>query len=207
LQEFEDIFDLDLDEDTGLYLLDSDLHENLLSSNPNITFTLANQKIGGPTVNIVLPYASFDLNVSAPIYQNGTSFYFPLRRADNDSQYTLGRTFLQEAYVTADYNTRMFNVSQCVFEQSQAANIVAITSTTSASTTPSNNVPGNNNGKNHALTGGIIVRIIVSIIAGLMLIAEILIYCLRRHHKNKTSNPIHEIDSRKHAPSPSAYAQ
>ena len=49
-------------------------------------------------MDIVLPYASFDLLASYPRVLNATK-YFPLKRAANESQYTLGRTFLQEAYV------------------------------------------------------------------------------------------------------------
>jgi len=76
------------------------MHTSLLSMNPNITFTLANT--GGQTLDIVLPYSAFDLTASFPVLANGTNStnYFPIRRADNDTQYTLGRVFLQEAYVS-----------------------------------------------------------------------------------------------------------
>jgi hypothetical protein len=40
--------------------------------------------------------------------------------------YTLSRAFLQETYVTADYNTRTFNVSQAIFGQNANSQIVAI---------------------------------------------------------------------------------
>ena len=50
------------------------------------------------------------LNSTLPPLLNH-SRYFPLRRADNDSQYVLGRTFLQEAYVIANYENQTFSVS------------------------------------------------------------------------------------------------
>ena len=68
----------------------------LMAQNASVTFTLGNRKSGGPTINITLPYASFDLVASFPVYPNSTR-YFPLKQAANDSQYALGRTFLQEA--------------------------------------------------------------------------------------------------------------
>lgn len=66
--------------------------------NPNITFTIGDSVNRGPTVEIALPYASFDLQAAPPAAAQGSRF-FPLRRAANKTQYTLGRTFFQEAYV------------------------------------------------------------------------------------------------------------
>ena len=78
------------------YLVNSTTRELLLSLNPTITFKLGNTADKGPTTTINLPYAAFDLKAGYPIYPNETN-YFPLRRATLESQYTLGRTFLQEA--------------------------------------------------------------------------------------------------------------
>lgn len=96
---FEQAFGLVYDNKTGLYLLTDAQHSQLAGQNPNITFTLGNSKAGGPTINITLPYNSFDLTAQWPLVANGSK-YFPLQRAANDSQYTLGRIFLQEAYVS-----------------------------------------------------------------------------------------------------------
>ena len=107
-QQFEQAFGLQLDNTTQLYLVNDSLHNSLLSRNASITFEL------GPTagtaqngsqsaVNITLPYASFDLIATYPFIGqdtdniSATSHYFPLRQAANSTQYTLGRTFLQEA--------------------------------------------------------------------------------------------------------------
>ncbi|KAF1989871.1 acid protease [Aulographum hederae CBS 113979] len=90
-------------------------------------------------VSITLPYSALDLGASfpfikpsSPLYDveeyersnrliaNKTaqseandlfSYYFPLRRAANDNQYVLGRAFLQEAYLIANYETREFSVN------------------------------------------------------------------------------------------------
>jgi hypothetical protein len=95
-QRFEAIFGLTWDPITDLYLVNDTLHLSLLNQNPIFTFILGNTTQGGPSMNIVLPYASFDLFVDYPIVANQTR-YFPIMRAANDTQYTLGRAFLQEA--------------------------------------------------------------------------------------------------------------
>lgn len=95
---FESAFGLKWDEKTNLYLVDEDMHAQIQQKNASVTFILANPKAGGTTNQIVLPYKAFDLSVKPPF--EGISQeqkYFPLRRAANESQYTLGRTFLQEA--------------------------------------------------------------------------------------------------------------
>jgi len=93
---FETAFGLTWNNTSQLYLLSDAQHENLLTLNPNITFTLGNLT-AATTVDITLPYSAFDLTASSPL-ANDTK-YFPLKRANDSSQYTLGRTFFQEAYV------------------------------------------------------------------------------------------------------------
>ena len=95
-QQFEKALGLSWDETSELYLVNDTLHTSLLNKNASFTFQIGNTTTGGETINITLPYSSFDLSVSWPKVTNTTS-YFPLRRAANDTQYTLGRTFLQEA--------------------------------------------------------------------------------------------------------------
>lgn len=95
-QAFEKAFGLTYDEKSKLYPVNDALHEALLAQNASISFTLGHTSAGGETINITLPYASFDLQATPPVVVNSTK-YFPIRRADNATQYTLGRTFLQEA--------------------------------------------------------------------------------------------------------------
>ena len=104
-QAFEEAFGLICNETYGYYFVDGALYDTLMALNPSISFTLANKANGGPTVNIILPYAAFDKNLSYGIglSKNLPSIdsqrYFPLQRAANDTQYTLGKTFLQEAFI------------------------------------------------------------------------------------------------------------
>ena len=95
---FEEAFELtppDADSD-GLYIINETHHNALLDADAEVSFRLSDVAGGGETVKIVLPYAAFDLTAEYPLVDN-TSYYFPLRRAANETQYTLGRVFLQEA--------------------------------------------------------------------------------------------------------------
>lgn len=95
---FEDAFGLLWDDKDEVYWLNDALHQALLAMNPRITFAIGKAKSGDPSIDIVLPYASFDLQVTPPAVAE-SSWFFPLRRAANDTQFTLGRAFMQEAYV------------------------------------------------------------------------------------------------------------
>jgi Eukaryotic aspartyl protease len=95
-RNFEKAFGLSWNSKEKLYLVNDSLHESLLESNATVTFTLGNSLSGGETMDVLLPYASFDLIANYPLVVN-TTRYFPLQRASSDAQYTLGRTFLQEA--------------------------------------------------------------------------------------------------------------
>ena len=99
-QQFENALGISKDSKTGLYLVSDELHSQLLTQNASVTFTLGAAVSGGQFVDITLLYASFDLVVKPPAFGvTASQKYFPLRTAVNESQYTLGRTFLQEAYV------------------------------------------------------------------------------------------------------------
>ena len=127
---FEEAFGLIYDEMTDLYLVDNILHQRLSELNPSITFTLrqAASTSAAGTVEVTLPYGAFDLEASPP-YQsiNETSRYFPLRRGSNETQWTIGRTFLQEAYLTVDWERSEFHVYPCDWN-GRASDIVAIVS-------------------------------------------------------------------------------
>ena len=95
-QAFEDSFGLKWNSSIERYLVNGTQHDQLQKQNASVSFIIGDDVNGGSTVNITFPYASFDLNISAP-FVDTDQYYFPLRRAANYTQYTLGRTFLQEA--------------------------------------------------------------------------------------------------------------
>jgi hypothetical protein len=96
-QQFEKAFNLTLDTFTNMYLISDSHHATLMEQNAQVTFQIADSAQGGETARIVLPYAAFGRVAKYPLVANGSSYYFPLQIAANASQYTLGRTFLQEA--------------------------------------------------------------------------------------------------------------
>ena len=92
---FEKAFGIEYSERAGGYPVNQTLHEILVSNAATVTFTLRNPAKSGH-VDITLPYGAFDL---VQDFTTSSAKYFPLQRASNSSQYTLGRTFFQEAYV------------------------------------------------------------------------------------------------------------
>jgi hypothetical protein len=82
-----------------MYLVNERLYASLTTSNLVLSFYLAmNGSEGRTTLKPVnLPYAAFDLATRFPlagITEKETNLrYFPLKRAVNNTQYVLGRTF------------------------------------------------------------------------------------------------------------------
>jgi hypothetical protein len=126
---FEDAFGLKYDNKTNLYLVDDTLHQSLLSQDPSITFTLGQKYSTNATMQITLPYAAFDLEASPP-YRGlqQKSRYFPIRQGGNSSQWVLGRTFLQEAYLTVDWERQNFSVAAVDWTFGKQPSITAIVS-------------------------------------------------------------------------------
>ncbi|KAL2207028.1 acid protease, partial [Sarocladium strictum] len=179
-EAFEAAFDLQLDEESGLYLVNDTHRNNLLDSDAEVTFRLSDDKSGGDTVSITLPYAAFDLQAENPLVED-SSYYFPLKRADNETQYTLGRVFLQEAYLSADYERKVFNVSACTWESGADSDLETITSSDSSSSDEDggggSGSGDSSNGGSSGLSGGEIAGIVIGAIAGVALLLG-LIACL-----------------------------
>ena len=172
-QAFEKAFGLTYNTTNGFYLVNNALHTQLQAQNASVTFTLGSTVSGGETVNITLPYNSFDLTLTPPAANLSSSTkYFPLRRADNDTQYTLGRTFLQEAYLTVDWERRNFSISECLFAENMQQNLLAIQS-------PSDKT--NSGGSSTGKTVGIAVGVVVGVLVVVAVIGAI----LWRKHQNK----------------------
>lgn len=80
---FEKAFGLQHGNTTDRSLVNSTINSQLLLLDPAVTFSIANQITDSDSVEIVIPYAAFDLEASWPIYPNTTN-YFPLRRAADE---------------------------------------------------------------------------------------------------------------------------
>ncbi|KAL6718122.1 hypothetical protein ACLMJK_004209 [Lecanora helva] len=172
---FEQAFGLTFDNATNLYILNDTIHGRLLELNPSVIISIGIQPIHGPTVNISLPYGAFDLQASSPIYPNATN-YFPLRRAANQTQYTLGRTFLQEAHVIVDYERSSFSINQAVFSNSTPEALVAIK--------PRSSDPAETNHR-HRLSRAGIGGMTVGVLAFISIIISIILLFIRKDRKSK----------------------
>ncbi|PVH79808.1 acid protease [Cadophora sp. DSE1049] len=175
---FENAFGLTWNETAQLYFVSETQHTLLQAQNPSVTFTLRRPDTvasAAERVNITLPYGAFDLTASWPLVENKTR-YFPLKRANDSSQYILGRAFFQEAYVIADYERKNFSVSQCKWDSSPQ-NIVTIFP------------PSNSTDNPKSETTGLPVGAIAGIAAGggalLIVIAVVLYFCWWRPRQRK----------------------
>lgn len=197
--KFEEVFGLRYDNVTDLYLVNDILHEELLSSNPSVTISLAaslpdDSTEAVPTIDIVLPYGAFDMVAGYPLASstniNATSKYFPLRRAYNSTQYTLGRTFLQEAYLHVDYGRSSFTLSQTQFPSDPAdpGEIIAVYPDEHATTNPT--IPDPPDGPvppEERLRNGIIAAIVAgALVCAGSIIAAVFFYRRLRHQRALT---------------------
>jgi hypothetical protein len=176
--QFERAYGLTYDPRTDLYLVNDTIHEQLLTKNPTLTIKLVNSLDNTATnyTNVQLPYAAFDQQASYPYYPNATN-YFPIRRAANSTQYVLGRTLLQEAYLIVDYERANFTVAPAVFpDPLPAANIVTIKSVVDRGS-------GLNKGSSGIGTGAI-VGIVIGVVV-LLLAAIFAFFFLRRRRETK----------------------
>ncbi|RDW82839.1 hypothetical protein BP6252_03951 [Coleophoma cylindrospora] len=168
---FETAFGLNYDPHTDRYLVNETTRQRLLALSPVVTFVIGNTVTGGKSITIDFPYEAFDLQADYPIYPNATN-YFPLRRAANDTQYTLGRTFLQEAYVIADYERLNFSVSQCIFEENNPERITPI------------HPPVAKHSKS-GLPRNAMIGVIVAIVVFAMILATCFFICIRIKKRKK----------------------
>ena len=158
-KSFEAAFGLQYDDNSAVYLVNDTLHSRLQDENATVTFTLSSPRQSG-SVDIALPYAAFDLIAEYPLAENQTR-YFPLARATNASQFTLGRTFFQEAYVIVDYERQNFSVSECNWDPNAQQHILPI------KTLAAEDQKGSTS---HKLSAGTIAGIVIGVIAGLALL-------------------------------------
>ncbi|KAI4709979.1 hypothetical protein J4E89_005211 [Alternaria sp. Ai002NY15] len=120
---FEKAFGLIWDDSLKLYLVNDTTRGRLLAEDPVVQFTLVS---GEKSVNYTFPYSAFNLRLTFP-FVNSTTYYFPLKRASASARNMLGRTFLQETYVTVDYERLNFSLNQA-YPDGGAAQIIPISS-------------------------------------------------------------------------------
>jgi hypothetical protein len=189
-QAFEKAFGLTWNETAQLYIVNDTLHTSLTNSNPTVRFTIAPDATGGSSVAIDMPYASFDLVASPPLAASGTRF-FPLRRADNDTEYTLGRAFLQNAYVIANYEYFNFSVQAAQYPSTSVSQRIVTLPAKPGTTVVQT--------KSSGLNTGAIVGIAIGAVAVILILGAIMFFVFRKRKEkryNAVPNPDHSADSK-----------
>lgn len=191
---FATAFGLTYDNSADRYTISASAHNALQAYPPNVTFTIGSSISGGETINIQVPYAAFDLKATYPIFPN-TTLYFPLRRAANESQYALGRAFMQEIYLTVDWERDVFNISQAVFNSPMpASNIVTIKPVNSTDLVSTNN---NNHDTSKKLSAGAIAGIAIGALLVITLIIGGIWFMRRRKTKaNAETTETAQVDEK-----------
>jgi hypothetical protein len=182
---FEKVFGLTWDDSTSMYLLNDTQYSILSNSDPTVTFRLAVSTAGGMTGDITLPFKAFGLRANYP-YVPQSTYYFPLKRASNSSQYTLGRVFLQEAYLTVDYDRKNFSLSQCTFVQGASPQVLSILGPTAKNESLNGtvNVPGTTNDDSQRGNTAIIVSCVIASIL-VVLASGIGFWCWKKRKSSK----------------------
>ncbi|KAK7533340.1 aspartic peptidase domain-containing protein [Phyllosticta citribraziliensis] len=135
---FERAFNLSWDPASELYFIGDAAHEALMALRPNITFTICDPEETN-CHEIAFPYAAFALSASYPLIKNpngtiasdnmSTSYeprrYFPIKPS-KDSSSTLGRAFLQETHIFADFDRHYFNISQTMFDPTAESRVITV---------------------------------------------------------------------------------
>lgn len=182
---FEKELGLKYDENVDLYTFDenSPQHDILLNWNLTFDFVIADLPGSSNSISLNLPYAAFDLELTYPFpHLNSTATsqgtkYFPLRKAANDTQYTIGRAFLQETYLIVDYERNNFSLYQAIFTaaSSTTTRLVDITRPDNSSITGGVATPGS-----HRVSIGVIIGIAVGASFACLIGAVMVYVCVRR---------------------------
>jgi hypothetical protein len=118
------------DSKSQYYLVNDTMHKRNKIMQPFLRFNLGGTgpqalkpgkntlKISGST-NITLPYDALIQPLDYP-YVGKRKLFIPIRPSSDPETYVLGRVFLQEAYLTVDFERRVFSVAQANFTKGQA---------------------------------------------------------------------------------------
>ena len=175
-----------------LYLFsDNDNLDNYRSS-PDLSFTFTfssadnTNNFGSPTnmsgiVNITVSADAFIQSLQYPFmnisYGAPAVPYFPLKRAENGGQLTIGRSFLQEAYMITNYETSTFSIHKARFPENPLRNTSIHTIATSPNS-PYPRPPVNNESK--GITQNQIAGVVVGLCLGAIALVTTIILVRRK---------------------------
>lgn len=178
------------DADLELYVLASGTAQDRVNMGLEFTFDLAVSLASNELIALKVSYDAFNLQLSYPYpgltqtYSTETLPYFPMRRANNTLQYTIGRAFLQEIYLIVNYEANSFSLSQALFPDSnQQPQLAPIPR-------PSDSIwPGPAGSETSAGSSiGAKVGIAVAAIVVVGVIAALAWFCCIRKRRNKLEN-------------------
>ena len=197
---FAQILNLTYDDTLQLYFFEgSSSPEVLRSWDLSFKFSIGDLPGSATNIELSLPYDAFNLQLSYPFPSLDGDFsappvnYFPLRKAASNTQLIIGRMFLQETYLTVDYERNSFSLSQAVFTE-EAVNNVALY----AITRPDEGVFAGPNSGETGLSTGAKAGIGVGVGIGIVIIALIIWFASSRRRKaSKSEKPSEEPKRRR----------
>jgi hypothetical protein len=166
---------LTLDTNTTLYTLNET--QRLSNQGLTISIIVADTKNLQLRKEIIFPYSAFDLYASWPIYDNPVP-YFPIRQVASSSGTVnvLGRAFLQQAYIIANFENSTFVVADAVTPSDGIQSIYSISKAGETSSAP------------RKLAGGSIAGIALGVLIALGSILTALLLWLRRLRKRRSTD-------------------
>lgn len=196
---FATALNLTYNETLDLYLFgEGDTSPDLLQQwNMTFSFSISDYLGSNNEIDLAITYNAFNLELRYPFPNLDANFtspalpYFPLRRAANDTQYTIGRAFLQETYLTVDYERNNFSVSQATFtlDALTNTNLVPISRPANSNYTgPYELSSGLSNGAKAGIGAG-------AAVIGVFVAAVLFYFCVYKKRNNKSES---EKDSRGH---------
>lgn len=189
-------FNLTYNDTLQLYLYSNFTGPSVLTDwNMTFTFALADLPGASKTVDINFPYDAFNQQLSFPFPALNATFsspavnYFPLRKASNNTQYTIGRMFLQEAYLAVDYERNNFSISQAKFANDAVSNVKLAEITRPANSTFAGPPENSNVGLSVGVKVGIGIGIAILTIAAIGLVFFFCFWKKRRVQKGALGAP------------------
>ena len=182
---FANALNLTYDDTLQLYLFSTDNSSSPDALNAwNLTFTVTLSNVPGSSnqIELTLPYAAFNLQLTYPFpnlaanVNSPPTNYFPLRKAANTTQYTIGRAFLQETYLTVDYERNNFSISQAVFTLDAVSNVNLL----SISRPTGSTFPGPQGSKSGLSTGSKAGVAIAAVLVCCCLLFLVWWFCIRK---------------------------
>ncbi|KAL1645823.1 hypothetical protein SLS58_003707 [Diplodia intermedia] len=183
---FEKAFGLEWNDTVELYLINETHYDNLVKQSAELRFNVGTIN----TTEIVFPIAAFLLTAGFPLLgdDSSTSYYFPIKRTNDTKTLTLGRAFLQEAYIIYDYERSFFTLAPCIWPSDTAASPSSaptiIPSVNQTSSHDDDNNTNNNTSDTSGLSAGAIAGAAIGgVIAGLLLATLLACIWLRRRRR------------------------